>query len=54
MRALTYVVSAVAGSRRRRPLLITAAYTATWDHRPDLEHSGVACDPDVARRAIEP
>ena len=30
------------------------SYTATWDHRPDLEHSGEVCDPDVARRAIEP
>jgi len=27
-------------------------YTATWDHRPDLELSGVACDPDVAHRGL--
>ena len=29
-----------------------ASYTATWDHRPDLEFSGEACDPEVARRAL--
>jgi hypothetical protein len=28
------------------------SYTATWDHRPDLEPSGVACDPDNARRPL--
>jgi hypothetical protein len=28
------------------------SYTATWDHRPDLELSGEACDPEVARRAL--
>jgi len=28
------------------------SYTATWDHRPDLEFSGEACDPEVARRAL--
>jgi hypothetical protein len=28
------------------------SYTATWDHRPDLMPSGVACDPEVARRAL--
>jgi hypothetical protein len=29
------------------------SYTATWDHRPDLMPSGVACDPEVARRALQ-
>jgi hypothetical protein len=29
-------------------------YTAIWNHRPDLELSGVACDPEVARRAVQP
>jgi hypothetical protein len=28
-------------------------YTATWDHRPDLEPSGVACDPETARRPLQ-
>ena len=28
------------------------SYTARWDHRPDLEPSGVACDADTARRAL--
>ncbi len=28
------------------------SYTATWDHRPDLQFSGEACDSDVARRAL--
>jgi uncharacterized protein DUF6152 len=30
-----------------------ASYTATWNHRPDLEFSGEPCDPEVARRALE-
>lgn len=36
------------------PLSLTAplSYTATWDHRPDLEFSGEACDPEIARRAL--
>jgi len=29
------------------------SYTAIWNHRPDLEFSGVACDPEVARRAAQ-
>jgi len=29
------------------------SYTASWDHRPDLEPSAVRCDPDNARRAVE-
>jgi hypothetical protein len=29
-------------------------YTALWNHRPDLEFSGIACDPEVARRAVQP
>jgi hypothetical protein len=28
-------------------------YTATWNHRPDLEPSGEACDPENARQALE-
>jgi hypothetical protein len=36
------------------PAMLTSpvTYTATWDHRPDLEFSGEACDPEVARRAL--
>jgi hypothetical protein len=36
------------------PTIIAApvSYTATWDHRPDLELSGEACDPENARRAL--
>ena len=30
------------------------SYTAIWNHRPDLEFSGVACDPEVSRRAVQP
>jgi len=30
------------------------SYTAIWNHRPDLELSGVACDPEVSRRAVQP
>jgi hypothetical protein len=30
-----------------------ASYSATWDHRPDLEPSGVACDPEIARRPLQ-
>jgi hypothetical protein len=30
------------------------SYAMTWDHRPDLEHSGVACDPQIARRFLAP
>jgi hypothetical protein len=29
------------------------SYTATWDHRPDLEPSSEPCDSESARRAIE-
>ena len=29
-----------------------ATFRATWDHRPDLEPSGVACDPESARRSL--
>ena len=29
------------------------SFTATWNHRPDLELSGVPCDPEVARRALQ-
>ena len=30
------------------------SFTAMWNHRPDLEFSGVACDPEVSRRAVQP
>ena len=29
-----------------------ATFRAIWDHRPDLEPSGVSCDPEVARRTL--
>ena len=29
------------------------SHTALWQHRPDLEASGVACDPEVALRFLE-
>jgi hypothetical protein len=29
------------------------SFSTLWDHRPDLEPSHVACDPDVAQRFIE-
>jgi len=29
------------------------SFTAIWNHRPDLEFSGVACDPEVARKALQ-
>lgn len=37
------------------PLVFTApvSYTATWEHRPDLELSSEACDPEVARRHLD-
>ena len=28
-------------------------FSTRWDHRPDLELSRVACDPDVAQRFLE-
>jgi Family of unknown function (DUF6152) len=30
-----------------------ATFRATWDHRADLEPSGVACDPELARHFLE-
>lgn len=33
-------------------LVEPATFRATWDYRPDLEPSGVACDPDAARRSL--
>jgi hypothetical protein len=38
----------------RDPAVLTepVTITAVWEHRPDLEFSGEACDPDVARRAL--
>lgn len=37
------------------PDILTAplTYTATWDHRPDLEPSGEPCDPEIARRPLQ-
>lgn len=29
------------------------SYTALWNHRPDLEFSGEACDPEAARRPLD-
>jgi hypothetical protein len=34
-------------------LVEPATFRATWDYRPDLEPSGVACDPAVARRLLQ-
>jgi hypothetical protein len=34
-------------------LMAPISYTATWDHRPDLEFSGEPCDPDIARRPLQ-
>ena len=34
-------------------LTAPASLSSQWEYRPDLEHSGVACDPDLARRLIE-
>jgi hypothetical protein len=33
-------------------LIEPATFRAIWDHRPDLEPSGVACDPEMARRSL--
>jgi hypothetical protein len=33
-------------------LAAPVSYTATWDHRPDLQFSGELCDPEVARRPL--
>lgn len=30
-----------------------ATYSMLWDHRPDLEPSGVPCDPEVAGRFLD-
>ena len=30
-----------------------AIFRAIWNHRPDLEPSGVACDPEIARRLLK-
>ena len=36
------------------PVYLTAAahYAARWEYAPDLEPSGVPCDPEVARRFL--
>ena len=33
-------------------LAAPVAYSSEWDYRPDLAPTGIACDPDVARRFI--
>jgi hypothetical protein len=45
---LEYVFTLEDPATLAEPVTITAA----WEHRPDLEFSGEACDPDVARRAL--
>jgi len=32
------------------PLAAPASYSAMWDHRPDLAHSNMPCDPEIAER----
>lgn len=34
-------------------LTAPASYTMQWAYRPDLEPSGIACDPEAARRILE-
>ena len=34
-------------------LTAPASYTMQWVYRPDLEPSGIACDPDAARRILQ-
>ena len=34
-------------------LTAPASLSSQWEYRPDLEHSGVACDPELARRLLE-
>ena len=34
-------------------LTAPASLSSQWEYRPDLEPSGVACDPEIARRLIE-
>jgi len=34
-------------------LIEPVTFRAIWDYRPDLEPSGVACDPDTARQLLE-
>ena len=34
-------------------LVEPASFSMQWDHRPDLEPSGVPCDPKIARRFLE-
>lgn len=48
-RHLTYDVTLV------DPAALTApgSFSVQWDYRPDLEFSGVACDPDAAREILE-
>jgi hypothetical protein len=38
------------------PAVLTAPATLSvlWDYRPDVEPSGVACDPATARKMLEP
>jgi hypothetical protein len=34
-------------------LAAPASYAAVWDHRPELEPSGAACDPEIAQRFLD-
>jgi len=34
-------------------LTAPASLSSQWEYRPDLEHSGVPCDPEMARRLLE-
>jgi hypothetical protein len=34
-------------------LAAPASFSSQWEYRPDLEPSGVPCDPEIARRLIE-
>ncbi|HEX7238511.1 MAG TPA: DUF6152 family protein [Gammaproteobacteria bacterium] len=34
-------------------LTAPASLSSQWEYRPDLERSGVACDPELARRLVE-
>jgi hypothetical protein len=31
-------------------LAAPVSYSAAWDHRPDLKHSDLPCDPEIADR----
>ena len=48
LRHLEYAVTVDISAYLVEPVTLVA----TWDHRPDLEPSGVACDPEMARRSL--